>query len=245
MLKQKLLIIFFGITLSLQPLHLQANFYSSFLATTKWVSNTIQEHKIVTAALATVACTLVGLKFYQLYSNRQKSKLIALKSKRSQKGKEVDDSSTEICKYDHENLEHAQCMNELCEKNYYMLWTVAPKNASIRVAEEYINKCKNLFRDSAFKYIIMKDNDPAGFIAYAEGHINLLAVKEKYRGQGLGNALIGHAINDLEGQGCKKIWLYVRNTNINAQNQYKKFGFTNKPTSNNPIVMTRYSKHQN
>ncbi len=51
------------------------------------------------------------------------------------------------------------------------------------------------------------------------------AVKSKYRGFGVGKALLSEAIRRCKERGKKKITLEVRVSNFRAQTLYKKFGF--------------------
>ncbi len=65
------------------------------------------------------------------------------------------------------------------------------------------------------------DGDLVGFCAYKKNHIGWLFVLSEYRGKGIGQALIKHALEKLEGQGS----LYVVKSNKPALNLYEKLGF--------------------
>lgn len=79
-------------------------------------------------------------------------------------------------------------------------------------------------------YIIAKEDD--NIIAYGgmwhvinEGHITNVAVKKEHRGKGIGNKIINELINIAREKEMIGITLEVRNSNISAQNLYKKNGF--------------------
>ena len=58
-----------------------------------------------------------------------------------------------------------------------------------------------------------------------EGEIPTIAVGEKYRKRGLGEALLIELIKEAQKQGIKKIFLEVRRSNQGAQHLYHKCGF--------------------
>lgn len=58
-----------------------------------------------------------------------------------------------------------------------------------------------------------------------EGHIMSIAVDPKYRGKGVGSALLSEVIERLAARGAKWIGLEVRVSNQNAINLYERFGF--------------------
>lgn len=57
------------------------------------------------------------------------------------------------------------------------------------------------------------------------GKIISFAVREEYRGFGIGSMLLKKAIERLKAKGKKRVILEVRVSNTPAQNLYKKFGF--------------------
>ncbi|VUT24814.1 MAG: putative N-acetyltransferase [Candidatus Methanolliviera sp. GoM_oil] len=61
-----------------------------------------------------------------------------------------------------------------------------------------------------------------------EGRIFSLAVKEKYRGIGIGSSLLEKIMSVLEEKGVKRIRLEVKKDNIIAQTLYKRMGFVEK-----------------
>lgn len=74
------------------------------------------------------------------------------------------------------------------------------------------------------------DSQIAGFITYykvdpTKGHIDLLAVDEKFRKKGLATALLQTAENNLKKQCVNTVDILVLNTNTTAQHLYKKIGF--------------------
>ncbi len=58
-----------------------------------------------------------------------------------------------------------------------------------------------------------------------EGHITNIAVREKYRGLGLGSKILEALIYYCKLKEIKSMTLEVRESNIIAQNLYKKYGF--------------------
>lgn len=72
--------------------------------------------------------------------------------------------------------------------------------------------------------------EPTGFITYHmknfyEGSIHLVAVDEKYRGQGIAANLVNEAIKKFKSLGAKKVSLLTREENLTAQKLYTKLGF--------------------
>lgn len=59
-----------------------------------------------------------------------------------------------------------------------------------------------------------------------EGHITNVAVAPEHRKKGIGHAVVEVLVDASEQAGLKSFTLEVRPSNINAQNLYKKFGFT-------------------
>ena len=58
-----------------------------------------------------------------------------------------------------------------------------------------------------------------------EGHIMSIAVDERYRGNGIGSALLTEAIDRLIARGARYIGLEVRVSNEKAIKLYERFGF--------------------
>lgn len=58
-----------------------------------------------------------------------------------------------------------------------------------------------------------------------EGHITNIAVDPKFRSKGIGNLLVDSLIKEAESRNLTALTLEVRQSNIIAQNLYKKFGF--------------------
>jgi ribosomal-protein-alanine N-acetyltransferase len=71
--------------------------------------------------------------------------------------------------------------------------------------------------------------DLAGYlvarVTAAELHINNVAVRDCFRGQGIGTALLGRALHEAGKMGAKRGFLEVRSGNLAAQALYKKCGF--------------------
>lgn len=58
-----------------------------------------------------------------------------------------------------------------------------------------------------------------------EGHITNIAVREAFRGQGIGDAIVMGLVQYCRSNGIPNMTLEVRKSNIVAQNLYKKYGF--------------------
>ena len=58
-----------------------------------------------------------------------------------------------------------------------------------------------------------------------EAEIGNIAVLEEYRGQGIGYALLARLQEELSVRGISKVFLEVEDSNTNAINLYKRFGF--------------------
>ena len=58
-----------------------------------------------------------------------------------------------------------------------------------------------------------------------EGHITTIAIRERWRGRGLGELLLASLIQAASEMGAERITLEVRVSNEAAQNLYRKYGF--------------------
>ena len=69
----------------------------------------------------------------------------------------------------------------------------------------------------------------AGFCAFwlvfDEIHINNLAVRPSYRGQGIGTALLQHVLAEAKALGARRATLEVRASNEGARRLYERLGF--------------------
>ncbi|MGE5328368.1 MAG: ribosomal protein S18-alanine N-acetyltransferase [Deltaproteobacteria bacterium] len=77
--------------------------------------------------------------------------------------------------------------------------------------------------------IILFDNQVAGYIGFwqvlDEGHITNVAIHPKFRRIGLACKLIEHTLNFCRYMNITSLTLEVRQSNIPAQNLYRKYGF--------------------
>ncbi|GAC14055.1 ribosomal protein S18-alanine N-acetyltransferase [Aliiglaciecola lipolytica] len=64
-----------------------------------------------------------------------------------------------------------------------------------------------------------------GLNVVGEATLMDLGVSEKQRGQGLGQQLLSHFIEQCKQQNCEEIWLEVRESNKSAVRLYQKNGF--------------------
>ena len=74
-----------------------------------------------------------------------------------------------------------------------------------------------------------RDCDVAGFCAFwlvlDEIHINNLALREQFRGRGIGTALLHHVLAEAKRLGAKRATLEVRASNEAARRLYERLGF--------------------
>ncbi|MCA9508859.1 MAG: GNAT family N-acetyltransferase [Myxococcales bacterium] len=81
--------------------------------------------------------------------------------------------------------------------------------------------------------VIEVDGVPAGFVSFyrkstSAGYVWLLAVDKHFRGQGLGQKLMEHALGQLKQQGARFVTLTTRTINTQALKLYLKLGFVEK-----------------
>ena len=87
--------------------------------------------------------------------------------------------------------------------------------------------------DSCCAFTAIVDEQPIGFvivtleyfIVIPQGYISSIYVKPKYRGQGIGTALIGQVESWAKAKGAKSIKLDVSRVNESAISTYEKSGF--------------------
>ncbi|MBO5313210.1 MAG: ribosomal protein S18-alanine N-acetyltransferase [Clostridia bacterium] len=66
-----------------------------------------------------------------------------------------------------------------------------------------------------------------------------VAVREEYRGRGIGSRLLENLLTELKGRGVIKVLLEVRESNLSAIGLYKKHGFSPVGISKNHFSMPR------
>lgn len=95
-----------------------------------------------------------------------------------------------------------------------------------------LDSIKSELNNPLAKYIVATDKDSdlvVGFIGVwivvGEASITNIAVDKNYRKLGIGNKLLESLINLCNDLNCTLINLEVRESNITAQNLYKKYGF--------------------
>lgn len=80
-------------------------------------------------------------------------------------------------------------------------------------------------------YITAKDTEGfvigyAGiWILFDEGHITTIAVKPLCRHKGVGSLLLAHLLKKAQLEGACKVFLEVRDSNLEARRIYERFGF--------------------
>lgn len=90
---------------------------------------------------------------------------------------------------------------------------------------------KNLLaREQAFGFLAMQNTMVIGFIAgtklFEESEILSFGVLKKYQGQGIGERLLKHFLEESKAGGASKILLDVADDNVAAIGLYQKYNFT-------------------
>ena len=80
------------------------------------------------------------------------------------------------------------------------------------------------------RYLVMAQGEEilayaGAWMVFEEGHITNIAVKEAYRGQGVGEALTRALMQYAANLGVQYMTLEVRRSNLTAQRLYQKLGF--------------------
>lgn len=104
------------------------------------------------------------------------------------------------------------------------IWLRASKVAHNFIGDEVLSKQYQLIKDiylvQAENWVIVSDDQVAGFIGLLDHHIGGLFIDPDFQGQGLGCKLLQHA-HDLRGH----LQLHVYERNQQAVNFYQKYGF--------------------
>jgi ribosomal-protein-alanine N-acetyltransferase len=108
--------------------------------------------------------------------------------------------------------------------------------------EMYVWELQN--RSVCHVYVVRTpDCRVAGFCAFwlvfDEIHINNVAIRPRFRGQGLGTALMHHVLAEAQRLGARRATLEVRASNTDARRLYERLGFyvaaTRRNYSTNPV----------
>ena len=109
-----------------------------------------------------------------------------------------------------------------------------------------------LNNDTSLFWVATENNDVIGYIGMSvvidEGYIFNVAVSETYRKKGVGSALINEIVTYGKKNNLCFITLEVRESNMNAQSLYSKFGFIKvgerknyySEPKENAILLTKY-----
>jgi ribosomal-protein-alanine N-acetyltransferase len=91
----------------------------------------------------------------------------------------------------------------------------------------YLRELQN--PDVSFLYVLRLDGKIAGFCSFwlvlDEIHINNLAIRQEYQGQGLGSALLKEVLQAGAARGAERATLEVRRSNAPARRLYERLGF--------------------
>lgn len=78
-------------------------------------------------------------------------------------------------------------------------------------------------------YVALEEGVVAGYLCtkkvLREGHIQNLAVRDGLRRKGIAKGLVEKGLEDLRAEGCKCVYLEVRESNLPAIKLYEAFGF--------------------
>ncbi|MFJ5231094.1 GNAT family N-acetyltransferase [Kitasatospora sp. NPDC088391] len=82
--------------------------------------------------------------------------------------------------------------------------------------------------DPSLYAVAVRDGEYAGLVRVVRGRgparIGLLAVRAEHRGRGVGAALLGHALSELDGAGVSRAWAEVDQSNSAATALFERFG---------------------
>ncbi|MBE7086719.1 MAG: ribosomal-protein-alanine N-acetyltransferase [Clostridiales bacterium] len=102
----------------------------------------------------------------------------------------------------------------------------------------------------AFGFLSVHNEGVSGYVLLSalppEADLETVFVKDVLRSQGVGTALLESAFLECKNRGVEKVFLEVRESNLNAINLYKKFGFKHLsvrkkyyPDGENALVMQK------
>ena len=99
-------------------------------------------------------------------------------------------------------------------------------------------------------YLAEVDGEMVGYLFFMDFHSSIpqlgLAVRDDMQGQGIGRALVGHAIDLVKGAGKGGIQLTTHVANLRAQTLYESMGFTLVgPTKNGTEFFYLYRFYEN
>ncbi len=87
----------------------------------------------------------------------------------------------------------------------------------------------SLIQNYSYFVVAEVDNDIVGYgsvyVVVGEAEIINIAVKESYRGNGVGKVIVMSLIKEAKHRGAKKFFLEVRESNVTAIHLYEKCGF--------------------
>ncbi len=103
------------------------------------------------------------------------------------------------------------------------------EKASFTTPWSEISFFNELKKPNSFQKIAKKGGEIAGYICAGwtidEGHVLDVAVHPKYRRLGIASMLVSLAIERFREEGCRFVFLEVRDSNEPAKSMYGKFGF--------------------
>jgi len=130
--------------------------------------------------------------------------------------------------------------------SFHLVTSDTPKNwvecaYAIHKASQFapwkITTFTDCFTSPYYGVFAIVDNSVVGYAIMLEvaGEATLMdiAVKESYRGRGIGASLLNYVLNASDRNGMTEVWLEVRESNINAITLYQKYGFKHIETRKN------------
>lgn len=167
-------------------------------------------------------------------------------------------------RFTHDTIRDYQAENDhisiasIALKNLHKLTSdVTEKNRSEILEKEIMSSLKS--DKGTISKIYQIDDKPVGFINYyinhtppwyqrfipypvvPNAHINFLAIEDKYQGQGIGTALLKHALKDCHNNSVNIVTLKTTDHDEILKKYYYKFGFEVERTSKSTGV-TRFKK---
>ena len=128
-------------------------------------------------------------------------------------------------------LEDVPSVIELDQKSFSLPWP--ERSFRFELTANSASRCWVAERDGNIVGMIVV------WLIIDEAHVATLATRPEFRRQGIATRLLSHALLQLMEDGARSSFLEVRESNVAAQNMYRKFGY--EPSGRRP----RYYKDNN
>lgn len=114
-------------------------------------------------------------------------------------------------------VEDVPAVVDLDQKSFSLPWP--ERSFRFEITDNPISRC----------WVAELDGKVVGMIVVwlivDEAHVATLATHPEFRRQGIGQRLLSHALRDLIQEGARRSFLEVRESNLAAQEMYRKFGY--------------------